>query len=151
MIKRFLESSRYMVLVAIICSVVASAAAFIWGAWKTGLVLWNLAATQGASPLTAVRLIELMDKFLIAVGLYIFSAGLYTLFIGDLELPEWLKVRNLHEIKSRLSSILVLVMAITFLENLMTWQDPKGTLLLALAVSAIISSLLAFNRFTRQD
>ena len=148
MLKRLLESSRYLVVLAVLSSLAASAVAFLWGTWKTGIILWNLAVTAGASPLAAVRLIELMDKFLIASGLYIFAVGLYDLFIGQLELPKWLAVHNLHDIKARLSSILVLVMAITFIEHLVLWQDPKGTLLFALAITAVTLGLLCFNRFS---
>jgi uncharacterized membrane protein YqhA len=148
MLKRLLESSRYLVVLAVLSSLTASAVAFLWGTWKTGRILWNLTVTSGASPQAAVRLIELMDKFLIACGLYIFAVGLYDLFIGQLELPKWLSVHNLHDIKARLSSILVLVMAITFLENLVLWQDPKGTLLFALAITTVTLGLLCFNRFS---
>lgn len=62
--------------------------------------------------------IELMDKFLIAVGLYIFAVGLYELFVGELDLPDWLEVKDLHDIKTRLSHVLLLVMAVAFLEHL---------------------------------
>lgn len=150
MLKRLLESSRYLVVLAVVSSLAAAAVAFLWGVWKTGSILWNLATTGGTSPLAAVRLIELMDKFLIACGLYIFAVGLYDLFIGQLDLPRWLAVHNLHDIKARLSSILVLVMAITFIENLVVWQDPKGTLFFALAIAAVMLALLCFNRFSEK-
>lgn len=151
MLKRLLESSRYLVVLAVVASLVASAAAFLWGTWKTWVILWDLAATGGASPQAAVRLIELMDKFLIAIGLYIFAVGLHDLFLGELDLPGWLDVHNLQDIKSRMSSILVLVMAITFLEHLVLWQDPKGTLFFALAIAVVTISLLAFNRFAEKS
>lgn len=54
-------------------------ATFLWGLWKTITVIMNLVSTGGQDPLMGVRLIELMDKFLIAVGLYEF-------FISKLDL-----------------------------------------------------------------
>jgi uncharacterized membrane protein YqhA len=147
MIRRILEPARHLVLFAVISSLVASAAAFLWGAWKTALVIIELATTTGKDPLTAVRLIELMDKFLIAAGLYIFAVGIYELFFGDLKLPQWLMVHNLHDIKSRLSSIVVLVMAISFLERLLEWQDPQGTLFFAIGITLVTAALIAFSFF----
>ncbi len=151
MFKRLLESSRYLVLFGVVSSLVASAAAFLWGTWKTGLLLWSLAISGGNHPLLAVRLIELMDKFLIATGLYIFAVGLYDLFIGELDLPKWLDVKNLHDIKARISSILVLVMAIVFVEHLVQWEKPIETLALGAAIALVTLVLLVFNRYSERS
>ena len=140
-----LEKSRYLILFAVICSLAAATGAFVWGAWKTALVLSQMVQLDGSDTQVAISLIELMDKFLIAVGLYIFAVGLYELFLGDLTLPEWLTFRNLQEIKSRLSSIIILVMAIVFLEHLVEWDNPKETMYLAIAVAVVSCALIAFS------
>ena len=150
MLKRILESSRYLVLLGVLSSLAASLTVFLWGVWKTGAVIVTLLQSGGKDPLTVVRLIELMDKFLIAVGLYIFAVGLYELFIGDLDLPDWLVIHDLHDIKSRLSQILVLFMAVTFLEHLVEWKDPLATLYFALAITLVMGALIAFNRFVEK-
>ncbi len=150
MLKRILESSRYLVVLGVLSSLAASLTVFLWGAWKTGAVIVSLLQSGGKDPLTVVRLIELMDKFLIAVGLYIFAVGLYELFIGDLDLPDWLVIHDLHDIKSRLSQILVLFMAVTFLEHLVEWKEPLATLYFALAITLVMGVLIAFNRFVEK-
>ena len=150
MLKRLLESSRYLVVLGILSSLVASAATFAWGAWKTGRLLWNLGAGGGDLPHLTVRLIELMDKFLIAAGLYIFAVGLYDLFLGELDLPRWLDIHDLHDIKSRISSILVLVMVVVFVEHLVQWEDPAATLPFGASIALVTTALLAFNRFSEK-
>lgn len=150
MLKRLLESSRYLVVLGVVSSLAASAGAFLWGTWKTGLLLWNIAISGGDLPHLAVRLIELMDKFLIATGLYIFAVGLYDLFLGELDLPQWLDVHNLHDIKTRISSILVLVMAIVFVERLVQWEQPMETLAFGAAIALVSLALLAFNRYSEK-
>ncbi len=144
---KILEKSRYLVLLAVISSLIASAAAFLWGVYKTVLVLVEMIITGDKSTAITVALIELMDKFLIAVGLYIFAVGVYGLFLGELKVPAWLNVHDLHEIKSRLSSIVILVMAVGFLEHLMTWQDPQGTLFFAVGIAVVTAALIAFSWF----
>jgi uncharacterized membrane protein YqhA len=144
---KILERSRYLVLLAVLSSLVASAAAFLWGVYKTALVLIELVRTGGKEAGMTVSLIELMDKFLIAVGLYIFAVGMYELFLGELKLPAWLIVHDLHDIKSRLSSVIILVMAIIFLERLVAWQDPQGTLYFAIAITLVTAALIAFSWF----
>ncbi|MCX6547939.1 MAG: YqhA family protein [Geothrix sp.] len=151
MLKRMVEGSRYLVVIGVISSLIASLAVFVWGLVKTGVVVLGLLRTGGADPLTVVRLIELMDKFLIAVGLYIFAVGLYELFIGDLDLPDWLVIHDLHDIKSRLSQILILFMAVTFLEHLVEWKEPLATLYFAVAITLVMGALIAFNRVVGKE
>ena len=151
MLKRMLERSRYLVVIGVVSSLVASLAVFVWGLVKTGAVVLGLLRTGGTDPLTVVRLIELMDKFLIAVGLYIFAVGLYELFIGDLDLPDWLVIHDLHDIKSRLSQILILFMAVTFLEHLVEWKEPLATLYFAVAITLVMGALIAFNRVVGKE
>ena len=145
MLKRILEGSRYMVLVGVLSSLAAGLAAFLWGFWKTVHVILELVVSGGQNPLTVVMLIELMDKFLIAVGLYIFAIGLYELFIEELDLPQWLKVHDLHDIKTRLSHVLLLVLAVTFLQHLVEWKDSLPTLHYAIAITLVMAALIAFN------
>ncbi len=148
--EKILEKSRYLVLLAVFSSLVASATAFIWGVYKTGVVLVQLITTGGKSTAMTVSLIELMDKFLIAVGLYIFAIGMYELFIKELDVPAWLRVHDLHEIKSRLSSIVILVMAVVFLERLVAWQDPQGTLFFAIGIALMTAALIAFSWYGKE-
>ncbi len=149
--RTILEKSRYLVLLAVCSSLVASAATFAWGTWKTILAVNRLLRVKEDDTHVLISLIELMDKFLIAVGLYIFAVGLYELFIADLDLPEWLTIRNLHEIKSRLSSVIILVMAVVFLERLLLWGDPRGTLLYGIAVTVVTGGLIAFSQLGAKD
>ncbi len=149
--KRILESGRYLAIFGVISSLVASAAAFMWGAYKTVETIIYLVQSKGDDPLAAVAFLELMDKFLIAAGLYIFAVGIFELFIDDLNLPAWLVVHGLHTVKSRLSSIIILLMAIVFLERLIRWEDPQGTLLFGIAISVVAAVLIAFSWFGERE
>jgi uncharacterized membrane protein YqhA len=148
---RILEKSRYLILLAVGASLIASAVAFLWGAWKTIQVILEIVTGAAKGAAATVSLIELMDKFLIAAGLYIFAVGMYELFIGELEMPAWLKVHHLHEVKSRLSSIIILVMAIVFLEHLVLWQDAQTTLYYGIAVAIVTAALIAFSYFGERE
>jgi uncharacterized membrane protein YqhA len=66
-------------------------------------------------------------------------------------LPEWLIIRNLHDLKVKLSSVIVLVMGIIFLEHLVEWKDPQGTLFFGTAVAVVSASLIAFGYFGGKD
>ena len=149
--KRILEKSISLVLIAVITSLIASVAAFAWGALKTIMVLLHLVTSFGKDPSAVIELIALMDTFLIATALLIFAVGMYELFIEDIKLPEWLVIHNLHDLKVKLGSVIILVMAVTFLEHLVEWKDPQGTLYFGVAVALVSASLIAFGHFGGKD
>ncbi len=149
--EKLLEKSRYLILIAIASSMLASVAAFLWGATKTIAIILSLITSYGKDPLAAIALIELMDTFLIAIALFIFAVGMYELFIKDISLPEWLVIHNLHDLKAKLSSVIILVMAVTFLKHLVEWRDPQGTLFFGIAVALVSAALIAFSRFGGKD
>jgi uncharacterized protein (TIGR00645 family) len=120
-------------------------AAFVWGAVKSVKVIIDIIRHIGSESNFIVPLIEVMDIFLIATVLFIFALGVYELFIGKLSLPEWLVIRNLHDLKVKLSSVVIMVMGIHFLKHLVEWQDPMGTLLFGLSVAVVSAALIAFS------
>ena len=144
--KALLENSRYLVLIAVIMSLIASVAAFIWGVLRGIGLISSLITTAGKDPLLAGTFIELMDSFLVATALYIFAVALYKLFIEDLNLPAWLVIHNLEELKGMLVNVVILVMGITFLEHLSEWEHAEETLLFGLGVSAVSGVLIWFKR-----
>ena len=50
------------------------------------------------------------------IVLYILAVSIYKLFVSEVELPAKLVARSLPELKSKLSSVIVLVMAVHFVE-----------------------------------
>lgn len=92
-----------------------------------------------------------MDAFLIAIGLYIFAIALYKLFIGDLNLPAWLEMRNLYQLKVKIVSIIVLVMGIKFLEKFAVSKDAQDTLMLGAAFAVASAALIGFSALIRDE
>jgi len=149
--EKLLEKSKYLILVAVAASFLASAIAFLWGGFKVVFILINLIKTYGKDLSAAIALIELMDTFLIAIALLVFSVGVYELFIADLPLPEWLVIHNLHDLKAKLGSVVILVMAVTFLKHLVEWRDPQGTYYFGISIAVVSAALIAFSHFGKKD
>ena len=149
--KVILEQSRYLALIGILALLAAAVAAFGWGAVKTYGVISLVITSAGQDSHITIALIELMDAFLIATALLIFAASLHELFLDKLNLPDWMLAHDLHQLKAKLSSIVVLVMGVKFLERLAEWSDPLGTLYYALAIAAVSGVLIAFGQFGGKD
>ena len=98
-----------------------------------------------------IEFIEIVDSFLIATAILIFAVSLYELFIGPLELPEWMLAHNLYELKGKLSSMIVLVMGVKFLQKLLEVKDTNDLLRIGLATAVMSAVLIAFGYFGKKD
>ncbi|MFN8412212.1 MAG: YqhA family protein [Anaerolineales bacterium] len=149
--KTILEKSKYLTLVGVISLLLAAIAAFAWGALKTFNVILLVVESLGKDATITIKFIEIVDGFLIATAILIFAVSLYELFITPLELPEWMLAHDLYELKAKLSSMIVLVMAVKFLEKLLTAKDTQDLLLTGIATALMSAVLIAFGYFGKKD
>ncbi len=150
--KKIIEQSRYLAYIGIIALFLTSIAAFVWGAIQAGTVIWQIASSRGQDPGITVALIEVVDAFLIAIAIIVFSVSMYELFIDTLNLPEWMLAHNLAELKSKLSSVIVLVLAVKFVEKFAAGKSAALDLLyMGLSVALVAGVLIAHAWFGKKD
>ena len=149
--KKILESSRYLDLVVVVSSLVATILSVIWGIYELAIVIYNLITHYKDTSSTIVSLIQLMDIFLLVAVLYIFTVAMYELFIGELDLPEWLVIHNFDELKTILSNLIVLISAVSFLKYFLERNDPASTLLYGLAVAIVSYVLILYRKHGHND
>lgn len=148
-VRRIVSSARYLVLLGVIGLGLISAVAFLWGLAETVVLIVSLAKSlpsEEADKTALVGLLRELDIFLIAAVLVITALSLYELFIGDLDVPDGLIVRDLDTLKARVIGIVVVVLGTTFLEHLVQWVDPQATLLFGLAIAAVAAALTLLYR-----
>jgi uncharacterized membrane protein YqhA len=158
MLRRALASSRYIVLVAVIGTLVASIALIVYEATVVVQAVFNVIREGSVSLKTskalAVGVIEAIDVFLIAIVALIIGLGLYKLFVDDtLPLPAWLTIRDLDDLKHHLVSIVIAVLAVLFLREAVARADDVELLSLAAALAVMIAALTFFltMRIVRND
>jgi uncharacterized membrane protein YqhA len=143
LVGRLLASSRYFIVVAVVGSFVASAAALLYGGFATVLIVIRTFrsvnfSTSGAKVLS-VDLITMIDLLLIGTVLYIFAVGLHELFIDPgLPMPRWLKINTLDDLTERLLSVVAVLLAVTFLGNAVTWNGTSDILALGMAIGFVL-------------
>jgi uncharacterized membrane protein YqhA len=143
---RVIASARYLALAGVVFGLVAALAAFTWGGVKTVLLVIKLG--HGELDGMAMGLVQIMDGFLIAAGLLIFALGLYELFVGDIALPQWLIIKDLDALKGRLAGVLVMVLAVAFLERLENAGETRGILEAGIGVALVSAVLVWMARAT---
>ena len=148
---KLLEKSRYLAVIGVLGLLAATLAAFAWGLLQTVHALALIVESQGTDAGITVALIEIVDSFLIATTLLIFTVNLYELFIADVDVPEWMVSHNLNELKTKLSSLIVLVMAVKFVEKLVDAKDYGDLLQFGAAVTLVSATLISFEYFGHKD
>ena len=149
--KIILEKSRYLAIVGVISLLVAAVAAFAWGTFKTVHAVILVIESLGADAAITIEFIEIVDSFLIATAILIFTVSLYELFIADIDVPEWMVAHDLYELKAKLSSMVVLVMGVKFLQKLVEVKDTTELMQTGIAIAIVSAVLIAFGYFGKKD
>ena len=146
--KRAIASARYLALAGVVFGLIGALAAFTWAGLKTAMLVIKLG--HGEVEGIAVSEVQLMDGLLIASGLLILAFGLYELFVGELELPGWLTIKDLDALKGKLAGIIVIVMAVAFLERLES-PDSRNLLESGIGTALVSATLVWMSRKKRED
>jgi uncharacterized membrane protein YqhA len=147
--RRLLGSSRYFTLIAIVGSLVGSAALLVYEAFVILRAVFDTIVSNDVSPkiakVLAVGLIEALDVFLIAIVAQIIGLGLYVLFIDErLQLPPWLKISNLDDLKGHLVSSVIAVLAVLFMREAVAWNGQRDLLGFGVALALVIAVLTLY-------
>jgi uncharacterized membrane protein YqhA len=155
--QRILGTSRFLILLAVLGTFAMSAVLQVAGVLRVIAIVPHVInqALQGeeAIKVLLVDAVGVIDVFLLGTVLFIVSAGLYQLFIDpSLELPGWLHVRTLEDLKAKLIGVIVVAILVAFLGAAVDWHVGDGFDILAigLAVAAVVlSGTLAVRVFER--
>jgi uncharacterized membrane protein YqhA len=146
--KSIIEKSKYLSLLAVITLLLTFALSLIWGIAQAVKAWGEIILSLGQSPDVILSILKLIDAFLVTIVLYILAASIYELFVSKVELPSTLVASSLTELKSKLSSVIVLVLAVHSVEVIFDEGIPgleKVWQVVAISLIAIV--LIAFSYF----
>jgi uncharacterized membrane protein YqhA len=147
MLKKILEKSRFIVIIAVIGCLITTLTLLGFGIYEIGETLLKIPKGLTNSKETVLKFIEVVDTFLLATVFLIISIGLYELFVDNtLELPEWLRVNSLDDLKGKLVGVVIIVLGVIFLGNTAKWSAGSDILYLGGGVAAVIFALTYFLR-----
>jgi uncharacterized membrane protein YqhA len=154
--ERALSLSRIVVVVPVIILLLSAMSSFAYG---TDVFVRSVTRVVEDPQLTSHNLgflLLLTDLFLVGATLMIAAFGFYDLFISridgggpSLRLPAWLRMHDLNDLKARVTSMIILVTAVTFADVAVESGGGLNTLYLGAAVALVIAALTAFLHFGR--
>jgi len=140
---RFIENSRFLALGGVVASLAAVILAFAAAGLKLFKVLLQLLR---GDPAVTLGLLQSVDTVLIGAALLIMALGIYELFVGPLQLPRGIGASDFEALKQKLAGVVVLVMAVIFVERLETTDDPRAILGTGAAIAVMTGVLIWFTR-----
>ncbi len=148
MLHRILARSRYLMLIAVFGSFAASVTLLIYGVLETVITI-GYTATASVSSENSKQLvlscIEVVDLFLLATVFYITALGLYELFIDErIKVPHWLEIHTIDDLKTKLTSVIVVVLSVLFLSEVVKWNGGTNILPLGAGIALVIAALTYF-------
>ncbi len=142
---RYVGGTRHLAVVAVIGLLVTTAATFGLAIAKTTKVVSRLLSGGWADESIVVAVLEAVDSYLLAVVQLIVALGLHGLFVGDAELPGWLRANSLQDLKNPIVDVLIVFVAIQAIERYLEAGTALDALMYVAAGAVLILSLTAFR------
>ena len=144
---------RIGIFTGVVGLIVATVLVFSLAALRMVKVGENILRGQ-ASFAEELEMIGTVDLLLLGIGILIIAAGMSSLTMRNIPMPQGLRFHDLHQLKSTFSSFLILIMAILYLESMASLKElelsnktqPEALLYGGLGFLAVTIGLVIFQR-----
>ena len=155
-----LWNTRFIVLIAVILSIVSSITLFILGGWDIiqATIFNNPLFNQNINSNNDLlfKIISSIDLFLIGIVLLIFGFGVYELFISEIDFAKGkfadstLKINNLDQLKNKIIKVIIIVLIVKFFEKVLklshNFTTPSDLLFFSVSILSICIGYYLINK-----
>lgn len=150
--KRILGLTRYAVVVPAIASIIGALLLMAQGSISMVNVVIEAIANGSSLKESIVDVLTAIDAILLGTVLLVIGYGLYELFIdADIEVPLWLRVNNLDDLKSKLIGVVVAIIAVVFVGVFVDSNRSEDVISYGVGAGALVVGLAIFAFATRKD
>jgi uncharacterized membrane protein YqhA len=149
---RILAATRYAVIVPAIASILGALLLMVQGSIEMIQVIIDAATNSTKLKITIVDVLTAVDAILLGTVLLVIGYGLYELFIDeDLNVPVWLQVHDLDDLKSKLIGVVVAIIAVIFVGVFVDINRADDVLAFGVGAGALVTGLAIFAFATKKD
>jgi uncharacterized membrane protein YqhA len=99
-----------------------------------------------------VEILTAVDAILLGTVLLVIGYGLYELFIDeDLDVPPWLQVQDLDDLKSKLIGVVVAIISVIFVGVFVDINRAADVISYGVGAGAMVTGLAVFAFATRKE
>lgn len=150
--KRILGLTRFAVVVPAIASIIGALLLMAQGSISMVTVVIEAISNGSSLKESIVDVLTAIDAILLGTVLLVIGYGLYELFIdADIEVPLWLRVNNLDDLKSKLIGVVVAIIAVVFVGVFVDSNRSEDVISYGVGAGALVVGLAIFAFATRKD
>lgn len=149
--KRILGLTRYVVFVPAIASIIGAVLLMAQGSLEILQVVFNALTSEFGLKETIVEVLTAVDAILLGTVLLVIGYGLYELFIDtEIEVPLWLRVEDLDDLKSKLIGVVVAILAVVFVGVFVDSNRSDDVISYGVGAGALVVGLAFFAFATKK-
>ena len=143
--------TRYTVIIPALASMIGALILMAQGSFEVVMTLVNAFVDGTALKDTIVQVLTAVDAILLGTVLLVIGYGLYELFVDtDIKVPQWLQVRDLDDLKSKLIGVVVAIIAVVFVGVFVDSNRSADVLSHGVGAGALVLGLAIFAWATRK-
>ena len=149
---RILARARYAVFIPALASILGALLLMFQGSVAMVQTVVDVATEGTKLKLTIVEILTAVDAILLGTVLLVIGYGLYELFIDeDLDVPPWLQVQDLDDLKSKLIGVVVAIISVIFVGVFVDTDRAADVISYGVGAGALVTGLAVFAFATRKD
>ena len=150
--KRIMGLTRYAVFVPAIASIIGALLLMAQGSWAMLMAVIDSVSDGYGLKETIVEVLTAVDAILLGTVLLVIGYGLYELFIdADLDVPQWLRVYDLDDLKSKLIGVVVAIIAVVFVGVFVDSNRASDVISYGVGAGALVVGLAIFAFTTKKE
>ncbi len=144
--------TRYAVFVPAIASIIGALLLMAQGSWAMLMTVIDSVSNGYGLKETIVEVLTAVDAILLGTVLLVIGYGLYELFIdADLDVPQWLRVYDLDDLKSKLIGVVVAIVAVVFVGVFVDSNRASDVISYGVGAGALVVGLAIFAFTTKKE
>ena len=149
---RILARARYAVFIPALASILGALLLMFQGSVAMIQTIVDVVTEGTKLKLTIVDILTAVDAILLGTVLLVIGYGLYELFIDeDLDVPPWLQVQDLDDLKSKLIGVVVAIISGIFVGVFVDTDRAADVISYGVGAGALVTGLAVFAFATRKD
>jgi uncharacterized membrane protein YqhA len=149
---KLLARARYAVFIPALASILGALLLMFQGSVAMVVAVMDVVTEGTKLKLTIVEILTAVDGILLGTVLLVIGYGLYELFIDEnLEVPLWLRVQNLDDLKSKLIGVVVAIISVIFVGVFVDTNRAADVISYGVGAGAILTGLAFFAYATRKE
>jgi len=150
--KRLMSVTRYAVFIPALASIVGALLLMAQGSYEMVMAVIDTTIEGSSLKETIVEVLTAVDAILLGTVLLVIGYGLYELFIdAELDVPMWLRVDDLDDLKSKLIGVVVAIIAVVFVGVFVDSNRKADVLSYGVGGGALVVGLAIFAYATKKS